>query len=439
MSRSIHAITMPKWGIEMTEGTIAGWRIAEGERVERGVEIADVETEKIVNAVEAPVSGVLRRITAPAGDRQPVGALIGVIADEGASEEEITRFVGAFVGAVVSFEPDSTPGASSAPATTSGSATAPAAPLAAAAPQASTADETRVSPIARRIAERLGVDITQVTGTGRNGRISKEDVEAFAARRNAAQGTTPEVPPPSSPPSTSAAAATAQTVPAASTPSAGRRVRLSARRLTIARRLLAATRSIPHFHVAVEVDLGPALSRKRDAGAVKLTLNDFVVRASALALMQHRCMNAQLEGEDILELEDADVAIAVAAPSGLITPILRAAQRKSLADIAQESRDLIERARRDALRREEIEGGSFSISNLGMYGVSSFDAIINPPQVAILAVGAVAPRPLVRHGSLEVAEMATLTLSADHRAVDGAQAAAFLATLRGLLEHPDGL
>jgi pyruvate dehydrogenase E2 component (dihydrolipoamide acetyltransferase) len=435
MSHSIHAITMPKWGIEMTEGTIAGWRIAEGEHVERGAEIADVETEKIVNAVEAPVSGVLRRITALAGDRQPVGALIGVIADEGASEEEIESFVGAFVGAVVSFEPDGIPGASSAAATANASAKAPTAPLATAALPASTTDETRVSPIARRIAERLGVDITQVAGTGRNGRISKEDVEAFAARRDAAR-TIPGVPPPFTPPSVPA---TTQAVPAASIPSVGRRVALSARRLTIARRLLAATRSIPHFHITVEVDLGAALNAKREAGPVKLTLNDFVVRASALALMQHRCMNAQLEGEDILELEDADIAIAVAAPSGLITPILRAAQRKSLDDIARESRDLIERARRDALRREEIEGGSFSISNLGMYGVSSFDAIINPPQVAILAVGTVAPRPLVRHGSLGVAEMATLTLSSDHRAVDGAQAAAFLATLRGLLEHPDGL
>jgi pyruvate dehydrogenase E2 component (dihydrolipoamide acetyltransferase) len=451
MSRPIHAVTMPKWGIEMTEGTIAGWRIAEGEPVERGAEIADVETEKIVNAVEAPASGVLRRITAHAGDRQPVGALLGVIAEAGTSEEEIARFVGSFVGAVVSFEPESAPAAQRVVATgvaASAAATSAAVPAASAAasPPPSSADETRVSPIARRVAERLGVDITQVTGTGRNGRISKEDVEAFAARREAAQGTgqgaaaTPSRSAGTSPsagPSMSAAHATAPIPPTAT--SASRRVRLSARRLTIARRLLAATQSIPHFHVAVEVDLGPLLERKRAAAPVRLTVNDFVVRASALALMQHRAMNAQLEGEEILEFEDADIAIAVAAPGGLITPIVRAAQRKSLDDIAAECRELIERARRDALRREEIEGGSFSISNLGMYGVASFDAIINPPQVAILAVGAVAPRAQMREGALAVAEMATLTLSSDHRAVDGAQAAAFLATLRGLLEHPDGL
>jgi pyruvate dehydrogenase E2 component (dihydrolipoamide acetyltransferase) len=416
----ISAVTMPKWGIEMTEGTITGWRVGEGQRVERGAEILDVETEKIVNAVEAPAGGTLRRILASGGETHAVGALIGVIAEDQASDAEITRFIETFVAAVVSFDSDGV-----APAEMTAAPAEPAiAETAAGGATEVAADEARVSPIARRVAERLGVDLSKVTGTGRNGRISKEDVETFAAQTAAA------------------APAVAATTTAGGTTAGVRRVRMSARRGTIARRLLESTRSIPHFRLEMEVDFGPLLRHKRtqsQAGGDRVTVNDVLLRAAALALVQHPMVNAQLEGDEILQFENADIAIAVAAEAGLVTPILLSANHKSVATIARESRDLIDRARRGSLLREEISGGSFTVSNLGMHGVTRFDAIINAPQVAILAVGAVSQRPTVRAGALAVADMVTLTLSADHRVVDGAVGAAFLATLRGLLEQPAAL
>ena len=417
MAARINAVTMPKWGIEMTEGTIANWRVGEGQPVERGAEILDVETDKIVNAVEAPAAGVLRRILARDGETHAVGALIGVIAEEHASDTDISRFIESFVAAVVSFDPGDSPDGSPAAAAPS-MGVAPAT----AAASATDGEEARVSPIARRVAERLGVDLSKVTGTGRNGRISKEDVEAFAQ----AGGT----------------AAAAQVATAAPPAPGVRRVRMSARRGTIARRLLESKQSIPHFRLDMDVDFGSLLQRQRtqaQAASDRYTVNDLLLRATALALVRHPMVNAQLEGDEILQFEAADIAIAVAAEAGLVTPILRCANLKPVAVIAAESRDLIDRARRGSLLREEISGGSFTVSNLGMYGVTRFDAIINAPQVAILAVGAVTQRPVVRAGSLAVAEVATLTLAADHRVVDGAVGAAFLSTLRALLEAPAAL
>jgi pyruvate dehydrogenase E2 component (dihydrolipoamide acetyltransferase) len=217
---------------------------------------------------------------------------------------------------------------------------------------------------------------------------------------------------------------------------------MSARRGTIARRLLESKQSIPHYRLDMDVDLGKLLLHKRaqpNSPNGRITVNDLLLRAAALALVQHPMVNAQLEGDEILQFENADIAIAVAAEAGLVTPILRNANLKAVTAIAAESRDLIDRARRGSLLRDEISGGSFTISNLGMFGVTRFDAVINAPQVAILAVGAMSQRPVVRAGELAVAEVVTLTLSADHRVVDGAVGAAFLSTLRGLLEKPESL
>ncbi len=442
MAAPISAITMPKWGIEMTEGTITGWRVGEGQRVERGAEILDVETEKIVNAVESPAGGVLRRILAAGGETRAVGALIGVIAEECSSDADIARFVDSFVAAVVSFDPNAAAPAAEPTLVQPVLAQPAAMTTAMSGATESASDEAHVSPIARRVAERLGVDLAKVTGTGRNGRISKEDVETFAAQGGAdAQGSAGE----RRDADTQGSPAAPPVTPAPDSTVAGtgvRRIRMSARRATIARRLLESKQSIPHYRLELDVDFGPLLQHRRaltDGAGGRVTVNDLLLRAAALALVQHPMVNAQLDGDEIVQFENADIAIAVAAEAGLVTPILRRANLKSVATIARESRDLIDRARRGSLLREEISGGSFTISNLGMHGVTRFDAIINAPQVAILAVGAVSQRPAVRSGVLAVAELATFTLSADHRVVDGAVGAAFLTTLRGLLEEPAAL
>ncbi|MDE1923435.1 MAG: 2-oxo acid dehydrogenase subunit E2 [Gammaproteobacteria bacterium] len=416
MAAPISSLTMPKWGIEMTEGTITSWRVTPGTRVEKGQEILDVETEKIVNAVEAPASGVLRRIIAGEGETRAVGELIGIISDEGVGDADIERFAAGFVAAVVSFEPAGTPADET-----------PGAP----APAAAEGEEARVSPIARRLAERLGIDISLVKGTGRNGRVSKEDVEGYAAQRNPGAAAT-----------ASTAAVTAPAAAAApASASAFRRVSMSSRRRTIARRLQESKQTIPHYRLAVEVEFGALLELRaaHPAGPSRPSVNDYLLRAAALALIEHPQVNAQLDGDDVLQFEHADIAVAVAAEAGLVTPILRAADTKSVAEIAAESRALVERARQGTLQREEITGGSFTISNLGMFGISRFDAIINAPQVAILAVGAVGKRVMVRDDRVAIGEFATLTLSADHRVVDGAVGAAFLRSLGDRVRDPRGL
>ncbi len=421
MSRII-AVTMPKWGIEMTEGTVNGWTAAVGQSVGKGEPLLDVETEKIVNTVEAPGSGLLRRQLAQAGDVRPVGALIGVLADASVSEAQIDAFVASFRAASVSFAPD---------------ATVSAAPPFTAAHEASVAAdgadaEQRVSPIARRLAEKLGIDLARVRGTGRNGRISKADVEAYAA---SLATTAPSVGAPAPTPAATHASGTADDA-------LQTRVRMSATRATIARRLLDSYQRIPHFRLSCDVDAGRLILKKgevSDHTSTRITVNDMLIRACSIALLKHPLINSQLHGEQIVQFAHADIAFAIASDNGLIAPIVRHADTLNVAQIARATADLSERALRGALTREDITGGSFTISNLGMHGIARFDALINPPQVAILAVGAAEERVVVREGAAAIARMMTLTLSVDHRVVDGAVGAAFLTTLRQLIERPDAL
>ena len=415
MSQKIFPITMPKWGIEMQQGTITEWHAAPGGALAKGAPLLDVETEKIVNSVEAPVAGTLRRIVAETGSTEAVGALIAVFADAAVSEAEIDAFITGFKPADASFD----------------HADAPAAPAAAAPAVDAAADgEARISPIARRIAERLGVDITQVKGTGRNGRVSKEDVEAYAASIGVQAGAAP-----------AAAPVVAPIAPTAATGDVVVREKMTSMRATIARRLLESKQGIPHYRLAADVDLTALLARRAAlrAAGTEVSVNDLLVRACALTLVKHPAVNAQLQGDEVHKFPHADIAVAVATDGGLVTPIVRSADTKSAAQIGAETGDLAARARSGKLTREEITGGTFTLSNLGMFGIDRFDAIINPPQVAILAVGAGADRVIARGGGVVVAKVATLTLSCDHRVVDGAIGAQFLQALRQTIESADAL
>lgn len=431
MAAAIHPVTMPKWGIEMTEGTLTQWSVGEGARVNKGDPLLEVETDKIVNTVESPAAGCLRRIIAGTGETMAVGALIGILAEESVSDSEINSFIASFKGANVSFEPDE-------------NAAGPPAPQEpAVAAQGTVREEVRVSPIARRLAESLGVDISKVTGTGRNGRISKEDVEGYAANLQAQGGLSSSRPP--GPHSQDSPMPTAgQTLPARGESQANPFTsgKMSAMRSAIAKRLLESKQTIPHYRIVMDVRIDRLRARReelsRSAGQ-KLTLNDMLVRAAALALVKHPSVNSQFDGEEIRQYAHADIAVAVATDTGLVTPIVRCADVKSLSEIGRMTAELAQKAKSGTLTREDISGGTFTISNLGMFGVTHFDAIINPPQVAILAVGAGSERIVARDGAPTVAWMMTLTLSADHRVVDGAVAAAFLATLAGLVQAPEEL
>jgi pyruvate dehydrogenase E2 component (dihydrolipoamide acetyltransferase) len=402
MSRLV-AVTMPKWGIEMQEGTLTAWNFAVGQEVAKGAGLFDVETEKIVNSAEAPASGTLRRILVQPGGTFPVGALLAVLGPPQASEAEVDAFVAGFKPANTSFEPDAKLARAA-----SATAPAPVAPVASAA----TGGRSRASPIAERLAAELGVDLAEVRGTGRNGRISREDVEAFVrehGKRPAANANEPV------------------------------RERLSAMRLAIGRRLAESVREIPHYRLSVDVDCG-ALDRRRAqlaAAGTAVSLNDLLLKACAETLQEHPDLNSHVVDGELLRFPRADVCVVVATESGLVTPVVRDAGAKPVERIAAEARDLAARARAGRLTREEITGGTFTLSNLGMFGIDRFDAIINPPQVAILAVGAASERVVARDGAAAVARVMTLELSCDHRIVDGAKGAAFLAALRRRLEQGD--
>jgi pyruvate dehydrogenase E2 component (dihydrolipoamide acetyltransferase) len=387
----IYPIAVPKWGIEMVEGTINVWNKQEGDAVAKGDEVFEMESDKIVNVWDSPVAGVLRRIIAQEGDTHPVGALLGVIAGADVDDAAIDAFIASFGGGEAE-----KPAAESAPEA--------AAPAKSAAPGGDA--WTRSSPTVRNLAQELGVDLNAVTGTGRRGRITDDDVRAAAS---AADG--------------SAGGATADDVEI---------IPLSATRKTIARRLTEAKQQIPHFYLTVEYQLDGLLAHRaklNDGGDTKVSVNDLIVWCVSRALMKEPRVNVNLVGDDIHQFKNANVSVAIATDDGLYPATIRGVEAMSPAEIAAATAELAEKARTGKLAKDDISGGSFTVSNLGMFGVSNFTAIVNPPMGAILALGKGEQKVVVKDGEPAVATTISATLSCDHRVIDGAIGAQFLAVL----------
>jgi pyruvate dehydrogenase E2 component (dihydrolipoamide acetyltransferase) len=452
------AVIMPKFEMAQETGKVAAWLKAEGDAVKKGEAILEVETDKLNLEVEAPAEGILVAITARAGDVVPIGQTIATIMKPG----------------------EALPAAGAAPATPGAEATA------ALEQPATSQPVSGASPLAARMAETLGIDLTQVRGTGPRGQVTREDVEAYAAARQASSpagdgktlavpaarrlarelgvdlrqvhGTGPEGRIQSEDVRAFADAVQPSIVPAARpseiaveaptvtslVPPIHRLVPLTNIRRTIAERMTASVREAPQFTVSVEADMTRALAivedlRNGDASGnlPRVTLTTLLIKACACALVQHPGANAAFQDDQVAEWDEVNIGVATAMESGLIVPVIRQVDRLGMRAIAARLSDLATRAREGRLKIEDLQGGTFTLSNLGMFGIDHFTAIVNPPQAAILAVGRVAKRAVVgADDRVDVRPISTLTLTADHRVLDGAAAAQFLGTIQRVLEHP---
>ncbi len=439
----ITKVVLAKLSPTMEEGTIVKWSKQEGDAVKVGDVLAEIETDKANMEMEALGDGVLRKVLVPAGGKAPVGALIGVIAGP---DEDISAMLAEAPGDTSTPSTAQPASATPATATTPAQADIPASgaggkPPAASAPPAGPqpppppppAREGRLksSPLARAMAAQSNVPLASVAGTGPGGRIVKRDIEGYLAAPPAAPAVTPAT----------AAAAPRSRVPVPSVPP-GTAIPLTGRRRTIAKRLGESKFTAPHFYVTVEIDMDAAVALREEiqqAEEVKVSYNDLVVKACAKALTRFPVVNATWTGEAIQTHAEVHGGVAVSLPEGLITPVVRDADRKSVVAISAEIKDLAARARDKKLKPEEFAGSTFTVSNLGMFDVTEFTAIINPPESAILAVGAVRKQPVVVDDELTIGHRMKVTLSSDHRVVDGALAAQFLAEVRRLLESPVSL
>ena len=428
-------VLMPALSPTMEEGTLAKWLVKEGDTVSSGDLIAEIETDKATMEFEAVDEGVVGKIVVAEGtEGVKVNTLIAVLLDDGESADDI--------GAT----PAAAPAAEAAPAEEAAAPAAVAAP-APAAPAAADGSRLFATPLARRIAADKGLDLTQIAGSGPHGRIIKADVEGATAQPAAAA---PAAAAPAAAPAPAAAAPTA----VATGPSTDvvlktyadrpfEEVSLDGMRKTIAARLTEAKQSVPHFYLRREIQLDELLkfrgqlNKQLEGRGVKLSVNDFIIKACALALQAVPDANAVWAGDRVLKFEKSDVAVAVAIEGGLFTPVLQDADSKSLSALSTQMKDLAGRARERKLAPHEYQGGSFAISNLGMFGIDNFDAIINPPHAAILAVGAGAKKPIVgKDGELAVGTVMSVTLSVDHRVIDGALGAELLQAIKDNLENP---
>jgi len=449
----MQTVVMPKMGDTMEEGKILAWRKKVGDSVARGDSLAEIETDKVNIEAESFAEGVLRKILVQEGESAAVGAPIALVGapdealpDDGtqspsaqpaqapqapqapASQREP---VPAAVGATYqpAREPAGTNGASSATST----------------PAAEATGRVFISPIARRIAQEHHLDIARIAGTGPNGRIIKDDVEAALIGLETPAAT--PVAQPAIQPTPQAPAQPVAPTPAMTEGEEVEAVALSAMRKTIARRLQQSMQTAPHFYLTLSIDTTKLAELRATINQyaetlpepVKVSMNDLIVKGVAQALARVPQVNVSFDGERLLFKKHINVGIAVALEQGLIVPVIRDADRRGVLDLARESRRLVDAARTGKLKPEEFQGGTFSVSNLGMFEIESFTAVINPPESAILAVGAIQPTPVVVDGQVVVRDRMKVTLSVDHRALDGATGARFLQEFKRLLESPMGL
>ena len=411
-------IRMPRLSDTMTEGVIAAWHKNIGDDVSSGDLLAEIETDKATMDLESFFDGKLLHIGVEEGKGIPVGELLAIIGEEG---EDISVHL---AGGAAPAE---------APATSNGQEAVEAAPapavataVVADAPAPSTSSRIKASPLAKAMAKEKGIDLSQVAGSGDQGRIVKKDIENFTG----APATPAAAPAPAPAP-----------LPVASVPASmeAEEVRVSQMRKTIAKRLSESKFTAPHFYLTMEINMDKTMVARKalnEASPVKISFNDIVIKAAAVALKQHPAINSSWLGETIRYNKEINIGMAVAIDEGLLVPVIRNADAKGLMNIAEESKSLAGRARSRELQPSEWQGNTFTISNLGMFGIEEFTAIINPPDACILAVGGIIPKAIVKDGEVVPGNMMKVTLSCDHRVVDGALGSAFLKTLKGLLEDP---
>ncbi|MFL5289333.1 MAG: pyruvate dehydrogenase complex dihydrolipoamide acetyltransferase [Rhodopila sp.] len=444
-------ILMPALSPTMTEGTLTRWLKKEGDNIKAGDVIAEIETDKATMEVEAVDEGVLGKILVADGSPNiAVNAPIAILVEEG---EPVPSGAAAPAPAPAPQKQEAAPKAEAAPKSEVASPTPKTEPAPGPAPgpkapagngHDTSGERIFASPLARRMAQQAGIDLRSLRGSGPNGRIIRVDIEAARKGGAAPAAEAPAAAPAATPPA--APVLGRATTPAITAPH--KLVPHSSMRKVIARRLAEAKATIPHFYVSMDIEIDAlidlmkqlnAKAPKEGPGAYAITINDLVIKAAAATLREIPTVNASWTEDGMVFYDDVDISVAVAIPDGLITPIIRKADQKGLATISREMKDLAGRAKAGKLKPEEFQGGGFSISNMGMFGVTEFSAIINPPQGAILAVAAGQKRPVVRNDALAIATVMTCTLSVDHRVVDGALGAQWLRAFKRLVEDPLGL
>lgn len=427
-------IEMPKLSDTMTEGTLVRWLKQEGDEIEIGDIIAEIETDKATMEMEAFDEGVLSQISVAEGGKAPVGEVIAVLLEPGEESGAATPAPAAQA------TPEPTPAApavaeSQAPPMISNALASAAAALKSSSQPTSGSERIKASPLAKKIADAEGIDLTSISGTGPGGRIVKADL---AGGSKAAPASTPA---PASSPAPSPAPAPVAISPVAS--GEDQTIPLTGMRKIIADRLLTSKTTIPHFYLHLEVDAAPLMDLRKQINAQaeathgnKYSVNDFVVKALINASVAVPEVNASFNGDSIVQFAHVGVSVAVAVEDGLVTPVVKNAEQKSLLAISKEIKDLAGRARDKKLLPNEFDGGTVTISNLGAWGIESFDAIVNPPQAAILSVGGIIEKPVVKDGQIVPGLRMNLGVSCDHRVVDGAVGAKFIAEIKRLLENP---